>query len=282
MIAYRQMSVEDIPAGLSLCRSAGWNQVASDWELFLQLSPNGCKVAIDEGGKVVGTVTTVRYQEHFSWIGMVLVDPEQRRRGIGTRLLQEALSLLKDEETVKLDATPTGREVYLQLGFIDECPLTRLQLSSRNAGNLPKSNATPMQPDDFEAIKLIDEKVFGGDRSVILKRLLDNAPQLAFVTRTKNGISGFCFGRQGHNFIHIGPVVSTNEGEAQQLVLAAIKNCERHSIILDAPNRNAEWNNLLASIGFTVQRPFIRMQRGKNNSPGITENQFAILGPEFG
>jgi hypothetical protein len=165
---------------------------------------------------------------------------------------------------------------------MDEYLLNRLQFSSVNANDLSKSNATPMQPGDFEKVKLMDQKVFGGDRSAIFKRLLDNDPQFAFITRNKNGVSGFCFGRQGHNFMHIGPVVTTDESIAQQLMLAVIKNCEGHSIILDVPNRNTDWNNWLTSIGFKIQRPFIRMYRGKNNSPGIVENQFAILGPEFG
>ena len=39
MITFRQMESADIPAGLSLCRAAGWNQLSRDWELFLRLSP---------------------------------------------------------------------------------------------------------------------------------------------------------------------------------------------------------------------------------------------------
>ena len=38
MIAYREMTPDDIPAGLNLCRLAGWNQLARDWELFLQIT----------------------------------------------------------------------------------------------------------------------------------------------------------------------------------------------------------------------------------------------------
>jgi len=48
MITHRKMNMRDIPAGLSLCRAAGWNQLARDWELFLQLNSEGCFVAIDD------------------------------------------------------------------------------------------------------------------------------------------------------------------------------------------------------------------------------------------
>src|SRR5438093_626515 len=71
----RQMTHADIPAGLRLCRAAGWNQLESDWRCFLELNPEGCRVAESES-RVAGTVTTLRYEAKFSWISMVLVDPE--------------------------------------------------------------------------------------------------------------------------------------------------------------------------------------------------------------
>src|SRR5688500_8130194 len=102
MILYRPMVEGDVPAGLYLCRAAGWNQTADDWELFLKLSPDGCRVAVDDRGKVRGTVATVRYEDRFSWIGMVLVDPAMQRQGIGIQLLRESLQVLSEEETIKL------------------------------------------------------------------------------------------------------------------------------------------------------------------------------------
>ena len=142
MITYRIMNSTDIPAGLALCRAAGWNQLARDWELFLHLSTDGCLVATN-GDKVVGTVTTIRYQHFFSWIGMVLVDPACRRQGIGMQLLKEALHVLHKEQTIKLDATPAGREVYLKSGFIDEYPLSRM-VSINTVKRWRESNARPL------------------------------------------------------------------------------------------------------------------------------------------
>src|SRR5438309_2293442 len=113
MISYRNMTPGDIPTGLALCRAAGWNQVARDWQLFLRCSPQGCLVAVDNG-RVAGTVATINYQHCFSWIGMVLVDPTCRRQGIGLQLLKEALRILQNAQTIKLDATPAGHEVYLK------------------------------------------------------------------------------------------------------------------------------------------------------------------------
>ena len=124
MIVYRQVTEADIPRGLALCRQAGWNQLERDWKIFLTLSPDGC-LAVEED-MVIGTAATLKYGDRVSWIGMVLVDKEYRGRGIGMELLLKALDLLKKETTVKLDATPAGRQLYLKLGFVEEYPLSRM------------------------------------------------------------------------------------------------------------------------------------------------------------
>ena len=282
MIVYRKMKPEDIPAGLSLCRSAGWNQLARDWQLFLHLSPEGCRVAIDETGKVVGTVTTVRYQDHFAWIGMVLVDPAKQRQGIGMQLLHEAIQILKDAENIKLDATPAGREVYLKLNFVDEYKLSRMHVASLASLQLTGSNARSMQARDLQVLIKFDHEVFGADRKDVLEWMFQGAPQLAYFDEEKNQINGYCFGRSGYNFTHIGPVIARNLSTAKNLVSAALKNCGNGSVILDVLSHKVEWTTWLASLGFIEQRQLIRMYRGPNSRPGVPEKQFVILGPEFG
>ena len=175
------MRSDDIPAGLSLCRAAGWNQLSRDWELFVNVSPEGCRVAIDDSGKVVGTVTTVRYEDRFSWIGMVLVDPDKRRQGIGINLLKESLRILQYENTVKLDATPAGREVYLKLDFRDEYYLSRMQCTSISAKASNETSVRLVKEGDLPGIFEYDRKVFGAKRDKVLEWMWKGAPELAYV-----------------------------------------------------------------------------------------------------
>ena len=282
MIVYRQMTLQDIPSGLSLCRSAGWNQTGFEWKLFLELSPDGCRVATDENGNIVGTVTTVRYQNHFSWIGMVLVDPTLRRQGMGLQLLRESLQILHDDKTIKLDATPEGREVYLKLSFIDEYSLNRLLWNKVSANKLPVSLADTLHPDDLPELLEFDREVFGADRQQLLKGILKEAPHLAFMIKENNKISGYCFARIGHNFTQIGPVVAHDLDDAIHLFSAALHQCNGGPVILDVMENATEWIDWLSTLGFVKQRLLIRMVRGSNEYPGVPEKQFAILGPEFG
>lgn len=282
MITFRTMRSDDIPAGLSLCRAAGWNQLSRDWELFLNVSPNDCRVAVDDSGKVVGTVTTVRYEDHFSWIGMVLVDPESRRQGIGMNLLKESLKILANETTVKLDATPAGREVYLKLDFRDEYYLSRMHCPAVEIAMPNETRVRLIEQDDLFKIFKFDSKVFGAKRGNILVWLWKGARELSFVHEKAGKIGGYCFGRYGQNYTHIGPVVARDESIAQELIVAVLEECSGKSVIIDAPHHSTAWLSWLQHNGFVEQRPFMRMFIGDNKWPGKPEKQFAILGPEFG
>jgi GNAT superfamily N-acetyltransferase len=280
---FRKMEWTDIPSGLSLCRSAGWNQLSRDWEIFLMLDPQANRVCVDDEGNVVGTVTTIRYGNHFAWIGMVLVDPNHQRKGIGLGLLEQSMQVLKNQNCIKLDATPAGRQVYVKLGFEDEYELSRMSASAINNQHLvPSPIATALTSDNFEHVKAFDQKVFGADRMMLLSQMLDGAPDLAFQITEDDHLKGYCFGRAGYRYTHIGPVVATNIEVAKDLVSAALKHIGNQPVILDVLHHDESLRDWLKSVGFSVLRPFIRMYRGDNEWPGIPENQFAILGPEFG
>ena len=275
------MVAGDVPAGLALCRSAGWNQTAEDWKLFLRLSPDRCRVAVDDEGQVRGTVTTVRYDDRFSWIGMVLVDPDYQRQGIGIQLLRESLQILSDEDTVKLDATPAGRHIYVQLDFVDEYRISRME-AAQPVPEKPSSDVRLILPDDLPALFEFDCAVFGAHREDVLKSVLGSNPALGWLSEDANGINGYCFGRSGFEFTHIGTVVANDAHVARDVVSAAIRNSGKKPVLIDSLQHSEEWAQWLSSIGFKEQRPLIRMYRGTNAYPGLPHKQYAILGPEFG
>src|SRR6185295_9602070 len=111
-IEIRLLFEADIRAAMRLKEAAGWNQTEEDWRRLLALEPNGCFAAVKDG-RLVGTTTTTTYSSDLGWIGMVLVDPHERRQGIATTLMNFALDYLNlKQATVKLDATAQGKPVY--------------------------------------------------------------------------------------------------------------------------------------------------------------------------
>jgi hypothetical protein len=275
------MVAADIPAGLRLCRSSGWNQVESDWSLFLQLSPAGCCVA-EKNGEVVGTFATLPYQDRFSWLAMVLVDPQHRRAGIGTRLLHESLALLRSRNCVRLDATPAGRQLYRQHGFVDEYPLTRFTRSA-DVPQIARGDrrVRPMCEQDLSAVFDLDRTIFGADREPILRSLFARSPEYAWIAGASD-LKGYCFGRPGFLFHQLGPVIASEESIARDLVSQCLAHGASQRLGIDAPAHSPSWLPWLRSNGFEEERSFIRMYRGENRYPGDRDRVFAVVGPEFG
>jgi GNAT superfamily N-acetyltransferase len=278
------MTVEDIPAGLELCRASRWNQVARDWEQFLRLEPHGAAVAV-RGGHVIGSVATLRFGRRFAWISMVLVDPAERGHGVGRALLLHGLSVLRDT-VARLDATPAGEILYRKLDFEEEYRLTRFErepgLLAAGDGAQAAGPIRALGDEDWTAIHALDVQVFGADRSALLTWLAEGAPEYASVSLSSRGVDGYLLGRHGHNFEHLGPVVARDEQTARRLLAACLARHPDRRFIIDAPDRHAGWHQWLRDVGFTGQRPFIRMFRGDHQHPGSPQHLYASVGPEFG
>lgn len=285
-IVTRKMRAQDIKAGVRLCRSSQWNQLESDWSLLLALSPDGCCVA-EMNSDVVGTVVTIRYENKFNWVAMMLVDPKYRRSGIGTRLLSEALRLLSERTCVRLDATPAGRELYRLHGFSDEYPISRFAANvSRSPAEAGNGKVRRMSERDLPEIFDYDREVFGADRRAVLSSLFARSPACAWVfgglSILDPNIRGYCFGRPGFRYHQIGPVVARSESVAQALVSQCLNYNGGLCFGIDAPRHSQPWLDWLAANGFVEERSFIRMHRGENRHPGDVGSVFAICGPEFG
>ena len=275
------MTARDIPAGNRLCRASGWNQLESDWSLFLKLNPEGCRVA-EEKGDVIGTVAVIPYQQRFNWLAMVIVDPGKRRMGIGTKLLEEGLALAGEQSCVRLDATDAGRQIYRRYGFEDEYAISRLALSAADGQTVQRSgSARRISLDDFPLILDMDRAVFGADREPVLRSLFSRSPECAWLVQDSD-IKGYCFGRDGFLYHQIGPIVATDESVARALVAHCVAAGGEARYVIDAPDHSAEWVEWLKATGFVKERWFTRMFRGKNRYPGDPKRVFAAAGPELG
>jgi GNAT superfamily N-acetyltransferase len=275
----RIMTSTDIPAGMRLKDLAGWNQTPADWRCFLESSPQGC-FASEVEGKVVGTAATIVYEERFAWIGMVLVDPEFRGRGIGTRLLEKTIEHLDGIGigTMKLDATPQGRPIYQKLGFNDEYEIERWLLRRSASEAAPAPEPHPVSDNVLQ----LDREIFGADRGSLLRSLAAENPDFAMATERNGRIAGYTFGRRGTLADHLGPWMARDEETAVGLLDEFLRRSRRETVFVDALRDRRFAGEMLLARGFKVSRPLTRMVRGPNPYPGRPDLLCAILGPEFG
>ncbi|MGH9325489.1 MAG: GNAT family N-acetyltransferase [Terriglobia bacterium] len=276
------MHENDIPAGLELVAAAGWNQTQADWKHFLIVHPEGCFVA-ESGGQVAGTATSIIYENRLAWVGMVLVRPDYRRRGIATQLLETVLRHLDSLRipVIKLDATPQGAPLYEKLGFATELQIERWSL--HRAPVKPAALGEPfITENQFEEVLTLDRDVFGADRQELLLSVHASAPYFTAAVGTGRNLAGYTLGRLGRIADHLGPWVAKDEQTASRLLKRFLAYSARECIVVDCVKSNPAISAILHSMGFEVSRPLLRMARGSGGSLGRPELLVAILGPEFG
>lgn len=263
-----------LPAADELRRLAGWNQTPEDWERLLSFEPQGCFVAIDHG-EVIGTVTTTTFGEQLAWIGMMLVHPDHRRRGIGTRLMQAALDYLKARgiACIRLDATPAGRPVYEKLRFVAEWTLTRYQATSVSGENSP--NIREVTDADWPEVEKLDCAAFGVPRGRVLRSFAQGS-RLSLIW---SGV-GYGMLRPGSQSDYLGPLVC-NRADTP-LVSALLHAAGSRSVFWDVPDGNAAARGMAEHFGFSPVRPLTRMRLGPDSVPSRPTAQLAIADPSVG
>jgi GNAT superfamily N-acetyltransferase len=279
----RVMNKQDVPGGVRLNTIVGWNQTEADWERFLAASPVGCFV-MEDSGRIVGTAATISYENRFAWIGMVLVDPDYRNRGIGTALLHRTIEYLDAAgiPTLKLDATPAGKPLYEKLGFVTEYEIDRWILKRNTVKEQSTAHNAHSPARHLLEILKYDHHVFGADRSALLRSLEERAAGVALAKWNGDDLRGYVFGRHGLFADHLGPWMARDAATAKALLEEFLHRSSRDTVIVDALKSNRFAAELLREHAFSPVRLLTRMYRGPNVFPGKPDSLYAIVGPEFG
>jgi predicted N-acetyltransferase YhbS len=275
----RPLTPSDVTAADELRRLAGWNQTEADWLRLISYEPRGC-FAAEWDGALVATVTTTTYGSALAWIGMMLVHPDFRRRGIASALMRQAMATLEEQgiACIKLDATPAGAPVYQRLGFVPECGLHRWEFEAPNgaAGNCggaePAVCSRSENVDEF--LLQLDADAFGVDRSSWLRELAADA----FVEAEQDGYGLL---RRGSRADALGPVVAATAGAAREIITRLL-NRGTGAGYWDIPDDNAAAVDLANSLGGRRVRPFVRMWTGRALVAGNLALQYAIGDPATG
>jgi len=276
-IEVRLLFESDIPAAMKLKEAAGWNQTEADWRRLIKFEPNGCFAAI-ETDQLVGTTTTTTYEDDLAWIGMVLVDPLHRRRGIATRLIETALAYLDGKVAViKLDATGDGSPVYEKFGFKTESMVERWR-GTVESRSIEREDAAI----DLNALLALDKRAFSADRSRLINYLIDDSRISPALVKDESGsLTGYAMARAGTRAVYIGPVVTSDKAQVENLLDRILGQLSGSSVYIDFSNECGVRSSVLADRGFVKERDLIRMSYG-SRSVKTSPLVIAIAGPEIG
>lgn len=282
-LLHADLSTADAARGFALSTEIGWNQTEADWSYMLE---NGDGVGLtDADGKLVASAMALPYGA-FGWVCMVLVAPDWRRRGLATDLMNDVIERLTSRDVIPgLDATPDGREVYRQIGFLDVYGLERL-VADRADLQTPDPENTEIRPltdTDMTAVAEFDAPVFAGDRAALLRHLRDRQPDRAVGAWRDGVLTGYALARDGRTWTQIGPVIATGTGTAKALIAAAAQaGTGADALLMDVMDYHTELLTWLKAGGFEYQRPYIRMIHGSDQPLDQKTMVFCPAGPELG
>lgn len=261
---------------LGLSQALNWPYRFEDWRFALDL---GHGFAVEADGRLVGTALWWPYGPAFASVGMIIVSPNAQRQGIGGRLMAALLAAAAGRRVI-LNSTREGEALYSRLGFRPYGAVTQHQAVLASAP--PVDPAVPVRsakPEDFRAIKVVDEAASGMDR----KRMLDALLAIADTVVVERGgeITGYgCVRRWGRGVV-IGPVIARDQADARAIIASLAASHEGDFVRIDVTQQCglASW---LVEIGLPQTDRVISMSLGEppQAEPGAT--LFALSNQSLG
>ena len=112
----RPMSRAELDLAIGWAAEEGWNWGVADAQCFHAADPQGFLMAFCDG-EPVASISVVRYEAAFAFLGFYIVRPPFRGRGYGLRLWQAGMARLEGR-TVGLDGVVAQQANYARSGFV--------------------------------------------------------------------------------------------------------------------------------------------------------------------
>lgn len=219
----RNAQLHEMPFLIDMASKEGWNPGLSDNDFFFKIDPNAYLV-IFENGQPAGCIAAVNYNK-FGFLGLHIIRPEFRDRGIGSHLFNIALQKLGDIN-IGLNCFPHQEKFYEKFGFKTAHKI--ITYEGITEGNLKMADniVCPfMHP--FDYIEQYDKKCFPTNRRNYLVNWLNQPKSLFLAKLDDNKFTGFGLFRPCINGYKIAPLFADDFKTADELFLALTGHFEK-------------------------------------------------------
>ena len=257
----RTMHRDEIQLAIDWAAQEGWNPGLHDARSFHAADPDGFLMAeIDR--KPVGCISAVAHGSDFGFIGLYIVVPAWRGRGIGLRLWNAAISRLSGR-VIGLDGVVAQQENYGRSGFTLAWRNARYGGTAQRSEKAPPNELVPLSSVAFEALCRKDREAFPAPRTAFLREwcAMPDSAGLAWLQHGRIGGWGVIRrSREGHK---IGPLVADEPAIASALYAGLCNSVPAgDAVYLDVPEPNAAAVALAQANGMSSVFETARMYRG--------------------
>jgi len=260
-LTIRTMRREEMPLAIEFAAREGWNPGLHDAACFHEADPGGFLLA-EHRGEAVGCISAVSYAGQFGFIGLYIVAPAWRGRGIGPRLWAEGMARLKGQ-VVGLDGVPAQQDNYRRSGFALAWNNVRFAGTASPTDGTAAAQIVPLGTVDFASLCADDLRVFPAAREAFLRcwTAMPDSTGLAWMEQGRLagwGLIRRC--REGHK---IGPLVADSPRIARALHVALCASVPAgDTVYLDVPLPNADAVALASARGLRSVFETARMYAG--------------------
>lgn len=295
----RKMKSEDIEAIKEIdkkCFEINAARTTEGIKGYIEKS-NNSSIVYEMDNKVVG-YNFIHIWGTFAWFGPLGVDPEYQSQGIGKKLIDHTIKILKEEykvSTIGLNTMPESSYnvgFYMSLGFrplklslnlkkkINEVTLQELNCSSKYIVKQIDIHEEVNYLNVKENLNILTNKIFNSfNVTAELKMIKNQDFGTVFTLETNNEIQGvlICYTKSirenPEKNLQIKMAVISRNLDYKEAIDAIIEACIKYakginyeSISLDCNTYDTEiCNYLISSHEFKIERNQIMMLMGKDN-----------------
>jgi ribosomal protein S18 acetylase RimI-like enzyme len=229
----RCMRDDEVGLAIEWAEREGWNPGLHDAHCFYAADPAGFFVG-ELRGQPVGSVSAVAYGEHFGFVGLYIVKPEFRGKGLGFRIWRHAMTYL-GERNIGLDGVVTQQANYAKSGFRFAHRNIRYQGVAQGVQSRAVSDVSSVA---FEELAKYDRQLFPAPRSSFLAAWIAQPDGVALAMVSEGRILGYGVLRTCRKGRKIGPLFAEDVQVAEELFNALLARCPGESVAIDVPETN--------------------------------------------
>jgi GNAT superfamily N-acetyltransferase len=280
MVTIRTMSRAEVDLAIAWAAEEGWNPGIADPEAFWVADPGGFLIAVQDGAPL-GCISAVRYGTDFGFIGLYIVRPQYRARGVGIALWRAAMERLVGRN-IGLDGVLAQQAKYRRSGFALAHRNIRFGLAGGDRPpTVPGVALVPASAFPIEALFALDRWCFPAPREAFIRHWLAMPGHLAVAAQMDGAPVGYGVIRPCLEGAKVGPLVARDDRVAAALLAGLVADAPSGPVFLDVPEPNDAALALARDVGMTPVFETARMYTGCTPDL-LLSNVFGITTFELG
>ncbi|MGD8778382.1 MAG: GNAT family N-acetyltransferase [Ignavibacteria bacterium] len=281
-LQFQKLDLEGVCTLVKWAEEEGWNPGQHDADVYYATDPDGFYGYFVEDTLIAGGAI-VSYNNEFGSMGLFIVKPEFRDKGIGRRIWYQRrntlLERLNEGASIGMDGVVAMQPFYNKGGFEIAFRDERYEKIGTEF-NIDK-NISPINDDDFKSIIEYDKQCFGFARPQFMKPWLNLPGNKTFKYVEDGQLKGFAIVRKANKGYKVCPLFADNEIVAEELYKACLTSVAGEPLYLDIPVTNQKAVDLIKKYNAAYVFECARMYYGK--PPDVDINKiFGITTFEMG